>query len=57
MKRTLDRKFRRRKATIATKNQTGARSGTLSKGEITTGGHLHHPDGLNDAEGVVHPRG
>ena len=32
-------------------------SGTLPEGEIITGGHLHHPGGLHDEEGVVHPRG
>ena len=44
-------------ASVATKNQSGARSGTLSEGETITGGHLHHPGGLHDEEGVVHPRG
>ena len=39
------------------KNQSGARSGTLPEGEIITGGHLRHPYGLHDEEGVVHPRG
>ena len=32
-------------------------SGTLPEGGIITGGHLHHPGGLHDEEGVVHPRG
>ena len=32
-------------------------SGTLSEGGIITGGHLYHPGGLHDEEGVVHPRG
>ena len=32
-------------------------SGTLPEGEIITGGHLRHPGGLHDEEGVVHPRG
>ena len=27
------------------------------RGEGITGGHLHHPGGLHDQEGVVHPRG
>ena len=40
-------------ASVATKNLSGARSGTLPEGEPITGGHLHHPD----EEGVVHPRG
>ena len=44
-------------ASRATKNQSGARFGTLSEGETITGGHLHHPGGLHDEEGVVHPRG
>ena len=43
-------------ASVATKNQSGARSGTLPKGETITGGHLHHPGALHDEEGVVHPR-
>ena len=43
-------------ASVATKNQSGARFGTLSEGETITGGHLHHPDTLHDEEGVVHPR-
>ena len=44
-------------ASVATKTQSGARSGTLPEGETITGGHLHHPGGLHDEEGVVHPRG
>ena len=44
-------------ASVATKNLSGAHSGTLPKGEPITGGHLHHPAGLHDEEGVVHPRG
>ena len=44
-------------ASVATKNQSGARSGTLLEGETITGGHLHHPGGLHDEEGVVHPQG
>ena len=44
-------------ASVATKNLSGARSGTLPEGEPITGGHLHHPDALHDEEGVVHPRG
>ena len=44
-------------ASVATKNKLGARSGTLPEGETITGGHLHHPCGLHDEEGVVHPRG
>ena len=35
-------------ASVAMKNQSGARSGTLPEGEIITGGHLHHPYGLHD---------
>ena len=37
--------------------QSRPRSGTLPEGEIITGGHLHHPGGHHDEEGVVHPRG
>ena len=44
-------------ASVATKNLSGARSGTLPEGESLNGGHLHHPDALHDEEGVVHPRG
>ena len=44
-------------ASVATKNLSGACSGTLSEGESITGGHLHHPDDLHHEEGVVHPRG
>ena len=44
-------------ASVATKNLSGAHSGTLTEGESLTGGHLHHPGALHDEEGVVHPRG
>ena len=44
-------------AFVATKNLSGARSGTLPEGEPITGRHLHHPGALHDEEGVVHPRG
>ena len=44
-------------ASVATKNLSGARSGTLPEGEPITGGHLHHPGAIHDEEGVVHPRG
>ena len=44
-------------ASVATKNQSGAYSGTLPEGGSLTGGHLHHPSALHDEEGVVHPRG
>ena len=44
-------------ASVATKNQSGPCSGTLSEGGTLIGGHLHHPDALHDEEGVVHPRG
>ena len=37
--------------------QSRPRSGTLPEGEIITSGHLHHPDGHHDEEGVVHLRG
>ena len=42
---------------VATRNQSRPRSGTLPEGRIITGGHLHHPGGHHDEEGVVHPRG
>ena len=42
---------------VATKNQSRPHFGTLPEGEIITGGHLHHPGGHHDEEGVVHPRG
>ena len=44
-------------ASVATKNLSGARSGTLSEGDPITGGHLHHPGAIHDEEGVVHPQG
>ena len=44
-------------ASIATKNLSGARSGTLPEGDPITGGYLHHPGAIHDEEGVVHPRG
>jgi len=44
-------------ASVATKNTSGARSGTLPEGRSLTGGHLHHPGAIHDEEGVVHPRG
>ena len=44
-------------ASVATKNQSGPCSGTLSEGDPITGGHLHQPGAIHDEEGVVHPRG
>ena len=44
-------------ASVATENQSRPRSSTLSEGGIISGGHLHHPGGHHDEEGVVHPRG
>ena len=44
-------------AFVATENQSGSHSDTLLEGEIITGGHLHHPEGHHNDEGVVHPRG
>ena len=44
-------------ASVATKNLSGARSGTLPEGDPITGGLFHHPDANHDEEGVVHPRG
>ena len=44
-------------ASVATKNLSGARSGTLPEGESIIGGHRHHPGALHDEEGVVHPQG
>ncbi len=44
-------------ASVATKNQSGPCSGTLPEGGSIIGGHLHHPGGHHNEEGVVHPRG
>ncbi len=44
-------------ASVATKNLSGARSGTLPERGSITGGHLHLPGALHDEEGVVHPPG
>ena len=44
-------------ASVSTKTQPRPRSGTLPEGEIITDGHLHHPGGYHDEEGVVHPWG
>ena len=44
-------------ASVAIKNLSGARSGTLPEGDPITGGHLHHPGAIHDEEGVVHPQG
>ena len=44
-------------ASVGTKNQSRPHSGTLPEGKIITAGHLHHPSGHHDEEGVVHPRG
>ena len=44
-------------ASVATKNLSGAHSGTLPEGDPITGVHLHHPCAIHDEEGVVHPRG
>ena len=52
----LDQKFCRRKP-LYPRTQSRPHSNTLPKGEIITGGHLHHPGGHHDEEGVVHPRG
>ena len=41
-------------ASIAMKNQSRPRSGTLPEGEIITSGQLHHPGGHHDEDGVVH---
>ena len=53
----LDQKFRRRKVSVSVRSQSRPRSGTPPEGGIITGGHLHHPGGHHDEEGVVHPRG
>ena len=37
--------------------QSRPHSGTLPEEGIIFGGHLHHPGGHHDEEGVVHPRG
>ena len=44
-------------ASVATKNQSGPCSGTLTEGGSLIGGHPHHPGAIHDEEGVVHPRG
>ena len=44
-------------ASVATKNQLGPCSGSLSDGGSLTGGHLHHPGAVHDEEGVAHPQG
>ena len=44
-------------ASVATKNLSGARSGTLPEGEPITRGYLNHPDALHHEEGVVHHQG
>ena len=44
-------------ASVATKNQSGPFSGTLTEGGSLTSGHLHHPGALHDEEGVVLPWG
>ena len=44
-------------ASVATKNQSGARSRTLPEGQTIINGHHLHPGTLHDKEGVVHPRG
>ena len=44
-------------ASVATKNLSRARSGTLPEGEPIIGGHLNHPGAIHDEEGVVYPRG
>ena len=47
----------RPQASVATKNLSGARSGTLPEGASLTSGLLHHLGALHDEEGVVHPQG
>ena len=44
-------------ASVAMKTHSRPRSGSLLEREIITGGHVHHPGGHHDEEGVVHPRG
>jgi hypothetical protein len=44
-------------ASVLPRSHLEGLSGTLPEGEIITGGHLHHPGGQHDEEGVVHPRG
>ena len=44
-------------ASIATRNQSRPCSGTLPEGGTITGGHLNHPGGHHNEEGVVHPWG
>ena len=42
---------------VATRNQSRPRFGTLPEGGVITGCHLLHLDGHHDEDGVVHPRG
>ena len=44
-------------ASVATKNLSGACSGTPQEGGSLTSDHLHYPGAIHDEEGVVHPRG
>ena len=44
-------------ASVPLKSHLQPFSDTLPERGIITGGHLHHPGGLHDEEGVVHPRG
>ena len=44
-------------ASIATENQSRPVLAPCRRGGIISGGHLHHPGGHYDEEGVVHPRG
>ena len=44
-------------ASVATENQSGPRSGPLPERGIISSGHLHHPGGHHNEEGLVHPRG
>ena len=44
-------------ASVATKNQSGALSGTLPEREPISGVHIHHPYNFHDEEGSSSPSG
>ena len=53
----LDQKFCSRKVSVSAKTNLDPVSAPCRIGGIISGGHLHHPGGHHDEEGVVHPRG
>ena len=54
---TLDQKSCRRKVSVSAKTNLDHIPAPCRRGEIISDGHLHHPGGHHDEEGVVHPRG